>query len=148
MKLIKHGWSLLAACILLFSCTQDSYQVHETEDLVMVLLENNGDNSIVMFTNDGQLTTGPSQIYLQFLKGDEFLTDAQPTWEPVMTMGEMSHGCPHSNLEKSTGKETLYEGNIDFNMAGEWDLIIQYNNGNVEKSATIKLDIKHLNKQQ
>jgi len=63
-------------------------------------------------------------------------------WHPIMP--SMGHDCPHSEIKKTEGKESLYNGTIDFTMSGNWELAINFKNKSVSEKAILKLDVKYL----
>ena len=140
MKLLKYI-SIFAVAIL-FSCSSDEdtpTQINETEDLILVQEIQNETHTIAIFTEDGNLEQGYNKIYFQIKDGDDFINNAEVSWTPIMYMTAVSHSGPHSEINKKTNTETLYEGYIIFQMAQNdteyWDLTFNYSVDGVGYSA-------------
>ena len=140
MKLLKY-FSIFAVTIL-FSCSSNDdtpIQINETKDLILVQEIQNDAHSITIFTEDGKLEQGYNKIYFQIKDEDNFISNAEVSWTPVMHMEAMSHSGPHSEINKKAGTETLYEGYIIFQMAQNnteyWELSFNYKLAGQEYSA-------------
>ena len=148
----------LFALVLLVSCSNDSDDIipeenNETENLQLVKTISNDTHSISLYNESGILLTGYNKLYFQIKNNnDEYVKNATTSWLPMMNMHNMSHSCPFSNITKTIGKETLYEGYIVFQMASNameyWELTINYAiNGN-EFSATEIIDVSEASKKR
>lgn len=112
----------------------------DTKSLFLVSSEQVDRFNVSLFTENREVSIGENHIYIQVAKDKEFLNDLEVNWNPIMT--SMGHDCPHSEVEKTEGKESLYNGTIDFTMPGNWELIISFKNKSISKKAILKLDVK------
>lgn len=134
MKLLKYIIPIFI--VTLFSCSSDDDDtitpVNEVEDLILVQEFSNDNHTIEMYTTSGELSQGYNDITIRLKDKttEEFVEDATFMWMPVMHMTEMMHSCPKSDLMKVSGKETIYNGYIVFQMAQNadegWDLTFNY----------------------
>lgn len=148
----------LFALVLLVSCSNDSDDIipeenNETENLQLVKTISNDTHSISLYNESGILLTGYNKLYFQIKNNnDEYVKNATTSWLPMMNMHNMSHSCPFSNITKTIGKETLYEGYIVFQMASNameyWELTINYAINDNEFSATEIIDVSEASKKR
>ena len=131
MKAFKYILVALFSAAL-FSCSQQTPAPSETVGLTKVQEFTNDDHIVELYTKNGSLETGYNDIYLRIKSkaSGEYFTEADIMWMPVMHMMSMNHSCPYSAVTKVAGKETLFNGNIVFQMpenADEgWTLTIDY----------------------
>ena len=135
MKLLKYILPLVLV-VTLISCSSDDddtfVPVNEVEDLILIQEIANDTHTIEMYSISGELSQGYNDITIRLkdkTTGD-FVENATFMWNPVMHMTEIMHSCPKSDLVKVSGKETIYNGYIVFQMpqnANEgWDLTFNY----------------------
>ena len=135
MKLLKYLLPILLVATLI-SCTKDDddvfLPVNEVEDLLLIQEISNDTHIVEMYSISGALSQGYNDITIRLkdkTTGD-FVEDATFMWNPMMHMTQMSHSCPKSDLLKVSGKETIYNGYIVFQMAENadegWDLTFNY----------------------
>ena len=135
MKLLKYLLPILLVATII-SCTKDDddvfLPVNEVEDLTLIQEISNDTHTVEMYSISGALSQGYNDITIRLkdkTTGD-FVEDATFMWNPMMHMTQMSHSCPKSDLLKVSGKETIYNGYIVFQMAENadegWDLTFNY----------------------
>lgn len=146
MKLLNY-FSIFAVA-LLFSCSSDDdtpIQIDETDGLSLVQEIENESHSITIYTEDGDLKQGYNKIYFQIKEEDNFITNAEVSWMPIMHMAAMSHSGPHSEINKKADAESLYEGYIIFQMAQNdneyWELKFDYSIDGETFSATDTINV-------
>lgn len=138
--------SVLILAITFFSCSSDhdaapEPPVDETSGLVKIKELSNDTHIIELYSETGILTQGYNQISLRIKDkaANTFVTNASLNWIPIMNMPEMQHSCPRSAIEKISGKQTLYGGDIIFQMAqndtAAWELQINYTIKDIKYSA-------------
>lgn len=135
MKFLKFALILFISFNFI-SCSSDddnnqTLPEDETEGLTLIQTIENQNHKIALFTTSGVLTDGYNKIYIQLKNQDgEFITNTDLSWTPMMHMEGMMHGAPHSTLKKVSGKQSLYEGWLIFQMPGNltehWSLTINY----------------------
>lgn len=157
MKFLKFALLLLASYTIM-SCSSDDdnnqpLPVNETEGLTLVKTFENANHKIAIFTESGVLTDGYNKVFMQFknLSGD-VITNVNPEWTPMMHMESMMHGGPHSAITKVSGKQSLYEGWLIFQMPGNqsehWNLSIQYTIDGSSYDVEGQLDVQASGKQR
>lgn len=150
MKTLKY-LSVLFIAILSFSCSSDdetnSVITDETSNLMKIQELSNDLHTVEIYSENGTLQQGYNAISLRIKdkNTNSFITDASVSWNLVMYMTGMQHSCPKSEVIKTTGKQTLYNGYIVFQMASHgseyWELTINYtvNENNYTVSETIQV---------
>lgn len=136
------------------SCKKESTPIdntNETEGLTLVKTIANGTQSINLYTANGKLTVGYNKVFLQIKNADgSLVNNAQLSWKPLMQMMSMQHACPYSAITKVANKNSLYEGYIVFQMAGNateyWELKLDYTIGSTAYAATSKIDVASASK--
>lgn len=141
MKILKHI-TILFLAIFLTSCSSDDdtivqNPVEETAGLIKIQEIANETHTIELFSESGFLTQGYNHITLRIKEKstNNYVTNAEINWMPLMHMAMMQHSCPKSEVAKIAGKQTLYAGEIIFQMAQNatefWELTLNYSiNGN------------------
>ena len=147
MKNLKYlAFAILS--IFVISCDKDENTPLPADELSGLLLiqEIEGpDHTIELYSASGKLPVGHNKVFLRFRKkADNTLEkNAEVSWMPMMKMMSMNHACPYGAVTKVAGKETLFSGDIVFQMPGNdmesWELTITYNIGG--SSYTAKADI-------
>lgn len=136
MKILKHI-SILVLSISLFSCSSDDNSstqmpIDEVAGLQKIQEISNDNHTIELYSQSGILLQGYNHITLRIKdkKTNSYIQDTKINWTPLMHMATMKHSCPKSAVIKTSGKQTLYEGDIIFQMAQNdteyWDLTITY----------------------
>lgn len=147
MNFLKYT-SIFMLILLAMSCKKDSPidNTAKTANLILVKTVANGSHNIKIYTENGKLQTGYNKIYLQLANADgSLINNAQFTWKPLMHMMSMQHACPYSAITKVADKNTLYQGYIVFQMAGNvseyWELQFDYTIGSATYTASSKIDV-------
>lgn len=145
MKTLKHI-SFIFLCILFFSCSSEDNSsnenpLDETNGLVKIQEISNDNHTIELYSKSGSLVQGYNHITLRVKdkKGGTYIKNAKIGWLPIMHMKMMEHSCPKSQINKVADKQTLYTGDIIFQMAQNeteyWDLTLTYTIENVSYTA-------------
>lgn len=144
--------SVLILAITLFSCSSDNDStpeppVDETSGLIKIQELSNENHIIELYSETGILTQGYNQISLRIKDkaNNTYVTNASVNWMPIMNMTEMQHSCPRSAIEKISGKQTLYGGDIIFQMAqndtAAWKLQINYTINAINYNASAAITV-------
>lgn len=153
MKFLKYAL-LFAAVTIMFSCSDDDngnepQPIDETDGLLLTKTFENQNHKIAIYTESGKLTEGYNKIYLQLKNNDgSLITNSNFSWMPMMDMGTMQHGAPHSDIQKVSGKQSLYEGWIVFQMAGSWDLSFEYSVGGSSYEMSNAIEVQEASKRR
>ena len=151
MKNFKY-LSILLLAFIHFSCSSDhdakpENSADETSGLLKIQEVSNDNHTIELYSETGKLTQGYNSVFLRIKDKttSKYITDAALNWTPVMNMTTMKHSCPKSSIEKTTGKKTLYEGNIIFQMAQNatefWELKFNYSIKDVNYTAVAVINV-------
>lgn len=125
---------LLIIAFTFSSCSNDDAPIvtNELEGLNKIQELTNDTHIVELYSATGTLQQGHNSISLRIKNKttNAYEKEAIITWAPVMKMTTMSHACPYSEITKTTGKETLYNGYIVFQMAENnmehWFLTVNY----------------------
>lgn len=145
MKILKYT-TLLALAILFFSCSSDENAADktptdETTGLQKIQEIMNENHIIELYSQSGALVQGYNHITLRIKdkKTNAYVSNAKINWLPVMHMAMMEHSCPKSIVTKIADKQTLYEGDIIFQMAQNdteyWNLTLTYTVDSISSTA-------------
>ena len=147
MKLYKifflFALALLASC----SSDDDATPVNELDGLLKVKEFTNDTHVVELYTTSGITQQGYNDITLRIKDKttNNYIQNATIEWMPMMHMTMMSHSCPFSMVEKVTGKETLYNGYIVFQMPQNsteyWDLKVDYSINGTDYTVTDIIDV-------
>jgi hypothetical protein len=151
MKNFKY-LSILFVAVTLFSCSSDSDStpekpIDEISGLTKIQELSNDNHIIELYSETGKLTQGYNQISLRIKdkNTNTYITNASLNWMPIMNMATMQHSCPKSLIEKVSGKQTLYDGTIIFQMAQNdkdfWELKINYTINAVDYTVTAPISV-------
>lgn len=125
----------LAILAIFASCSSDNDEtvtVNELDGLTKIQEMTNDTHVVELYSATGVLQQGHNAISLRFKNKttNEYEKNATVSWAPLMHMMSMQHACPYSSVTKTSGKETLYNGYIVFQMAQNdteyWSLKINY----------------------
>jgi hypothetical protein len=137
------------------SCTNnDTPTVNELDGLIKVQEITNNTHNIEVYSSTGVLEQGYNAISLRIRNKttNEYEKSASVTWAPLMYMTSMQHACPYSVVTKTSGKESLYDGYIVFQMAENateyWELTINYTINGTAFTATSKIAVPKFKKQR
>src|SRR5690554_6217877 len=156
MKLLKYALFAWASLLFINCSDDDSKQENnspenETSDLILVKTFSNEHHTLALYTQNGQLTEGYNSIFIQLKdQQNQFLNPSNLSWMPMMQMENMHHSAPHSPIKKVEGKQTLYEGYIVFQMAGNsmeyWNLQLNYTIDGLDYEMNENIDVKPTSK--
>lgn len=148
---------LLIAAIILSSCSSDDNNnnepdnIDETKDLILLHSFSDNHYTIDLFGEEPQLKVGYNSIFLRVEDADgNYVENADLSWHPMMEMhmdeGMHHHSCPHSDVKKVLGKQTLYQGYVVFNMASDghhhmWEMTINYKIRNEENEISDHVNV-------
>lgn len=125
----------LAILAIFASCTSDNEEtvtVNELDGLTKIQEMTNDTHVVELYSATGVLQQGHNAISLRIKNKttNEYEKNATVSWAPLMHMTSMQHACPYSVVTKTSGKETLYNGYIVFQMAQNdteyWKLKVNY----------------------
>lgn len=128
--------------------------VDESAGLLKFKEISNTTHTIELYTHAGFLQQGYNEINIRIKEKstNEYVKNAVITSTPVMHMAMMSHSGPHSEVSKTLGAATLYEGYVVFQMAQNateyWDLKIDYTINGTNYTITTVIDVPASAKQR
>ncbi|WP_417238651.1 hypothetical protein [Bizionia sp.] len=151
MKL-KYILPVLFIALFTTACSEDDTNfdtpiVNEMEGLNKVQELTNSTHTIELFNTSGRFYTGYNAISVSIKDNttNDYVENASISWMPVMQMPTMQHSCPNANPTKEPGKNTVYKGNIIYQMAFTdgtgWSLTVNYTIDNVDYSATSDITV-------
>ena len=136
MKTFKYIFGIIFLAVSLVACSSDDdnnvLEANPVEGLYKVYEFAEADHSVEIYSEKQKLEVGYNELSIRIKdKADNtYVTDASPTWMPMMHMESMSHSGPHSMLRNSENN-TVYKGHIVFQMAENeteyWELKLNYN---------------------
>ena len=145
---IKYIAAIFAMALTFVSCSNDDETtVNELDGITKFKEITNDTHTIELYSHMGSLEHGYNEISLRIKENgtNNYITNAQVSWMPLMHMTSMTHSCPKSEVEKVTENGTLYEGYIMFQMAQNdteyWDLKIDYTINGIDYTATDVIDV-------
>lgn len=149
MKTFKYLFSLVMMSLLFTGCSDDSDTIvvpNPVEDLVKINEFTVQGYAIEMYSNRPDLEVGYNEISIRIknASGNEYLSNAEVSWMPVMHMETMEHSAPHTALQTSHDN-SVYTGAIVFQMPGNateyWDLQLTFSVGDqtITESHTISV---------
>ncbi|MCL8007703.1 hypothetical protein [Gelidibacter japonicus] len=134
MKL-KYIIPILFIALFTVSCSSDDDSdtiINEVENLKKIQELTNATHTVELFNTSGKFETGYNAISIRIKDNgtNNYVENASLSWMPVMQMPTMKHSSPKSDILKSLGKKTLYEGFIIYQMANldgsGWSLKVDY----------------------
>ncbi|WP_223034941.1 hypothetical protein [Hanstruepera marina] len=136
MKL-KYILPILFLALATVACSSDENDDYtpptsEVDGLQLIQELSNDTHTIELYNQSGLFYTGYNNISLRIKNrsNNEYVEDASITWMPMMQMPTMQHSCPKTNPEKVTGKNTIYQGAIVYQMTNTdgsgWSLMFDY----------------------
>lgn len=133
----------LALLAIFTSCSSDNEEtvtVNELDGLTKIQEMTNDTHVVELYSATGVLQQGHNAISLRIKNKttNEYEKNATVSWAPLMHMMSMQHTCPYSAVTKTSGKETLYNGYIVFQMAQNdteyWKLKVNYTTNGTDYS--------------
>lgn len=136
MKL-KYILPVLFIALFTTACSEDDNNdeapiVNELEGLNIVQELTNNSHTIELYNASGRFYTGYNATSMRIKDNatNNYVEDATISWMPVMQMPTMQHSCPNTNPIKEPGKNTVYKGNMIYQMAAPdgtgWSLTVNY----------------------
>lgn len=151
MKTFKNIFALLFVTASFLSCSDsnddDFIEDNPVAGLYKIYEFSETDHSVEVYSEKQNLEVGYNELSLRIRdKSDNsYITDADPTWMPIMEMENMAHSAPHSSL-KNSDTASVYKGYLVFQMAGNesenWNLTLNYTYKGELFSASHKVDVR------
>lgn len=150
MKSIKFIYILIPVLflsILTTSCSNDDDDdnpivTSEVDGLFKIQELTNATHTVELFNNKGNFYTGYNSVSMRLKDNatDSYIEDASFSWMPMMQMPTMQHSCPRSSVLKASGKTTVFEGYIIYQMTNTdglgWSLTVNYTVDGVDYTAS------------
>lgn len=130
MKTLQYFFIPILFLMLFSGCSDDSETVIDVDpvkDLVKVDEFSTEGYLTEIYSEKTDLEVGYNEISLRIKNeaNNEYLSEAEVSWMPLMHMETKEHSAPHSELSNSLNN-SVYTGNIVFQMPGNeteyWDL--------------------------
>ncbi|MDT0295120.1 hypothetical protein ACFQ3R_04735 [Mesonia ostreae] len=136
MKNLKYIFNILILSIFFGSCSSDDDEItavetNPVEDLNLLYEISAEGHTLQMYSEKEQLEVGYNEIsiLIKDLETNQYVTNASPTWMPMMNMETMSHSAPHTLLNNSE-ENSVYKAYIVFQMPNNdserWELKLDY----------------------
>lgn len=140
------------------ACSEDDSNdvaptVNELSGLKKVQDLSNATHTLELYNASGRFYTGYNEISMRIKDNatNSFIENATISWMPVMQMPTMHHSCPNTNPTKAPGKETVYAGNIVYQMAFDdgsgWSITVNYTIDGADYTATSPITVMQNSKQ-
>lgn len=150
MKTLKYIFAILILSVSFVSCSDDDentpVEVNPVEGLTMIYEIDAADHSVEIYSEKTTLEVGYNEISIRIkeMASDKYVTNAAPTWMPMMHMETMEHSAPHSIL-KNDEESSVYKGYIVFQMAGNdteyWEIALNYNLNGQAVEETLRVSV-------
>lgn len=147
MKTLKI-FSLILLIGLSSCSTDDSSPTPSVMDeLVLTDTIDNATHQIELYTINGDFKEGYNQVWLRIKEQgtQQYLSDVEFSWKPMMNMTDRKHSGPHSGLKPNWAEESVYEGYLIFQMPGNdseyWELLMEYEIDSTAESASGRIDV-------
>lgn len=155
MKTLKYIFATLFVTTSFIACSDDAddnvvVDINPVEGLYKLYEFSETDHVVEIYSEKQNLEVGYNELSIRIKdKADNsYISNASPTWMPMMHMESMSHSGPHSALVNSE-YNTVYKGHIVFQMAENeteyWDLKLNYNFKGEAMSGTNRIRVKQPN---
>ncbi|PIA79211.1 hypothetical protein BFR04_06745 [Gaetbulibacter sp. 4G1] len=155
---MKFRYILPILLITLFtiSCSTDDNEapiINEIEGLIKVQDITNTTHTIELFNTTGDFRTGYNNVSIRIKEkaSSSYIKNASISWMPMMQMPSMQHSCPKSEITKSVGKETVYEGFVIYQMTNTdgsgWSLTVNYTIDGTDYTASSDIVVLQSEKQ-
>ncbi|MCL6296200.1 hypothetical protein [Jejuia spongiicola] len=155
---MKFRYILPILLIILFtiSCSTDDNEapiINEIEGLIKVQDITNTTHTIELFNTTGDFRTGYNNVSIRIKEkaSSSYIKNASISWIPMMQMPSMQHSCPKSEVTKSVGKETVYEGFVIYQMTNTdgsgWSLTVNYTIDGTDYTASSDIVVLQSEKQ-
>ncbi|WP_338731035.1 hypothetical protein [Mangrovimonas cancribranchiae] len=106
--------------------------INETQGLNLIQELENDTHTIELYNKSGLFYTGYNEVSVRIKDKttNSYIENATISWMPIMQMPTMQHSCPNTNPVKVSGKNTIYEGTIIYQMTNAdgsgWSLTLNY----------------------
>ncbi len=155
---MKFRYILPILLITLFtiSCSTDDNEapiINEIEGLIKIQDITNTTHTIELFNTTGDFRTGYNNVSIRIKEkaSSSYIKNASISWIPMMQMPSMQHSCPKSEITKSVGKETVYEGFVIYQMTNTdgsgWSLTVNYTIDGTDYTASSDIVVLQSEKQ-
>lgn len=130
MKTLKYIFTPVLFIMLFSGCSDDNeaaIEVDPVKDLVKIDEFSAEGYLIEIYSEENDLEVGYNELSLRIKdeSNEEYLSEAEVSWMPLMHMETKEHSAPHSELSNSV-HNSVYTGSIVFQMPGNeteyWDL--------------------------
>ncbi len=104
------------------------------------------DRSVEIYSEKTALEVGYNEISIRIkdMASNKYITNAAPTWMPVMHMETTEHSAPHTML-KNDEESSVYKGYIVFQMAGNdteyWEIALNYTLNGQAVEETLRVSV-------
>lgn len=150
MKTLKYIFAIAILSVSFISCTDENddefVETNPVVDLNKIYEFSQADHSVEIYSEKTSLEVGYNEISIRIkdMASSNYVTNAAPSWMPMMNMANMNHSAPHSMLSNSE-ESTVYKGHIVFQMAHNnseyWDLTLNYNFGGQPMTVTHRISV-------
>ncbi|HBL79586.1 MAG TPA: hypothetical protein DDZ79_06510 [Aequorivita sp.] len=150
MKTLKYIFTVLFLSATFVSCSDDDENTpvadNPVEGLNMIYEIPATDHTVQIYSEKQNLEVGYNEIFFRIKDKatDKDVTNAAPTWMPMMHMETMEHSAPHSMLT-NTEESTVYKGHIVFQMASNdteyWEVVFNYSLNGQQKEEALRVSV-------
>lgn len=150
MKTLKYIFAIFILSISFVSCSDDNddniNEPNPVEGLNMIYEFPSADHSLEIYSEKTALEVGYNEISIRIKDkaSDKYITNAAPTWMPMMHMETMEHSAPHSMLG-NTEESSVYKGHIVFQMSGNdteyWEIVLNYSLNGQAVEETLRVSV-------
>lgn len=150
MKTLKYIFAILIISASFFSCSTDNDDeptpLNPVAGLIKIYEFSEADHTVEIYSEKQVLEVGYNELSIRILDkaSNNYISNAEPTWMPMMHMESMSHSGPHSML-RNIENETVYKGHIVFQMAENdteyWEVTLNYNFNGEPMSMTQRVSV-------
>ncbi len=156
MKKLKFILPLLIVSLFISCNSNDDDPINETADLVLAneFISDDNTTTVEVYTKDGNFYTGYNDLSIRVKNNSDntYYENYSISWMPTMVMPEMTHSCPKSTIEKVSGKDTLYNGHLVFQMTNQdetgWSIKFMYTINGTEYIAQNQIMVKQSTRQR
>ncbi|WP_196890457.1 hypothetical protein [Aureivirga marina] len=155
MKTLKYIIPILFS-IFFIACSNDDDDTtaippntdDSVENLMLATTITNDTHEIEVYTEDGKIHQGYTEFTFRIKESstENYISDVNFSWNPVMQMPSMQHSCPTSSITKIANSKALYTAYAIFQMTGEngtgWTLNFEYTIANQTYEASKEINVK------
>src|SRR5690554_166028 len=152
MNILKYIFAVLFLSVSIVSCSDDKDDIIPVDDnpvegLYKIYEIEGVDHLVEIYSENQTLEVGYNEfsIRIKDLGGDNYISNADLSWMPMMHMENMSHSAPHSMLS-NTEEATVYTGHIVFQMASNdleyWELNFTYTIHGQLVEGAVRVDVQ------